>query len=190
MPPAPSHRLDAHEREQHHAQQHEAVTETRDLGLAVGAAGIADRNLDGLEAELGSAEDQLEVPERIEISEITARGLDPRIVGAPQRLGAAECVGEALRQQPGKEQREGLVGDEVEDAHRLLLHRINETRAVDELALARANRVPELRQLLRRHGEIGIEDHQDVAAAASKPENTASPLPVPGWRIALMLQSG
>src|SRR5215471_246935 len=106
---APSHRLDAHEREQHHAKQHEAVAETGDLGLAVGAAGIADGNLDRLEAELGSAEDQLEVPERIEVTEITAGGLDPRVVGAPQRLGAAQRVGEALRQQPGKEQREGLV---------------------------------------------------------------------------------
>src|SRR5262249_39770840 len=98
MPPAPSHRLAAHEPEQHHAQQHEAVTETGDLGLAVGAAGIADRNLDGLEAELGSAEDQLEIPERIEVAEITALSLDPRVVGAPQRLGAAQGVGDALRQ--------------------------------------------------------------------------------------------
>src|SRR5262249_35912823 len=147
MARAPSHRLDAHEREQHHAQQHEAVTETGDLSLAVSAAGIADGNLNRLEAELRRAEDQLEVPERIEISEITARGLDPRVVGAPQRLSAAQRVGEALRQQPGKEQREGLVGDQIEDAHRLLLHRINEPGAVDELALAGPNRIPKLRQL-------------------------------------------
>ncbi len=140
------------------------MTETGDLGLAVGAAGVADGNLDRLEAELGSAEDQLEIPERIELPEITASGLDPRIVAAAHRLGAAQRVGEALRQQPGEKQREGLVGDEIEEAHRLLLHRIYETGAVDELALAGADRVPKLRQLLRRHGEIGIEDHQDIAA--------------------------
>src|SRR5262249_30150998 len=97
-----SHRLDAHEREQHHAQQHEAVTETGDLSLTIGAAGIADGDLHRLEAELGSAEDQLEIPERIEVSEITARGLDPGVVGAPQRLGAAQRVGEALGQQPSE----------------------------------------------------------------------------------------
>jgi hypothetical protein len=48
------------------------------------------------------------------------------------------------------------------------LHRINETGAVNELALAGRNRFPELRQLLGRHGEIGIEDYQDVAARGLK----------------------
>src|SRR5215813_12067522 len=86
-PPVASHRLDAHEREQHHAQQHEAVPEARDLRLAVGAAGIVDGNLHRLETELRSAEDQLEVSEWIELSEIAARGFEAYVVGARNRLG-------------------------------------------------------------------------------------------------------
>src|SRR5262249_62274834 len=103
----------------------EAVPETGDLGLAICAAGIADGNLDCLEAELRSAEDQFEIPERIELPEVTARGFDPRIVGAAHRLGAAQRIGEALRQQPSKEQPQGLGSEEIEEAHRLLLHRLN-----------------------------------------------------------------
>src|SRR5262249_24876426 len=141
--PRPSHRLDAHECEQHHAQQYESVTEAGNLGLAVGAAGVADRNLDRLEAELGGAEDQIEIAERIEIAEIAATGLEARIVGAGQRLGAAQRIGEPLREQPGEQQREALVGDEVEKTHGLVFHRIDQARAVDELALAGANRIPE-----------------------------------------------
>ena len=78
-------RLDAQEREEDHAQQHEAVAEARDLGLAIGAAGIADRHLDDLEAELRGAENQVEIAERIEVAEIAAAGLEPCIVGAAQR---------------------------------------------------------------------------------------------------------
>src|SRR5262245_59967958 len=163
-PPRPSHRLDAHEREQHHACKHEAVTETGDLSLAVAAAGVADGNLDRLEAELRGAEDQLEITERVEVPEVAATGLQARIVDARYRLRSAQRIGEALRQTPGEQQREALVGDEIEKAHRLILHRIDQARAVDELALAGAKRVPELRQLLRGHGEIGVEDHQHVAA--------------------------
>src|SRR5262249_34244427 len=79
-PPVASDRVDAHECKQHDAQQHEAVPEARDLRLAVSAADIADGDLDRLERKLRSAEDQLEVAERVEVAEIAARGLDPRIV--------------------------------------------------------------------------------------------------------------
>src|SRR5262249_28713030 len=150
------------------AEEEEAVPEGRERCGAVGGGGVADGNLHRLEAELRGAKDQLEIAEWIEIPEVTARGLDARVVGATHSLGAAQRVGEALRQKPGKEEREGLVGDEIEKAHRLLFHRIDQAGAVDELAFSRADRIPKLRQLLWRHGEIGVENHEHVAARSIK----------------------
>ncbi len=46
----------------------------------------------------------------------------------------------------------------------MLLHRIDQASAVDEFALAGGERVPEFRQLFRRHGEVGVEDHEHVCA--------------------------
>src|ERR1700730_5265058 len=104
MPALSSHRLDAHECEKHHPQQHEAVPEPGDLRLAIGAARIADRDLDGFQAELRGAEDEVEIAEGIELPEIAAAALEAQIVAAAYRLGPAQRVGEALRQEPAEQQ--------------------------------------------------------------------------------------
>ena len=55
------------------------------------------------------------------------------------------------------------MGDEIERSHRLLLlHRIDEPGAVDEVRLAALDHRMMFRQRLRRHGEVGIEDRQHV----------------------------
>src|SRR4051812_40728356 len=59
-------------REPHHLQQQPAVAESGDLGLAEGARLVVDRRLDDFQVLLGRAEDQVEIAERIEISEIAA----------------------------------------------------------------------------------------------------------------------
>ena len=42
-------------------------------------------------------------------------------------------------------------------------HRVDETNAVDELAATGTKRLVEARQILRRDGQVGVEDHEDVA---------------------------
>src|ERR1700730_10043149 len=147
MPAVASHRLDTHECEKHHPQQHEAVPEPGDLGLPVGATGVADGDLDRLEAELRDAEDELEIPEWIEIPEIAAAGLEPRIIRTAHGFGSAQSIGEALREQPSEQQGENFVGDKMENPNRLHLQRVDQPRAVDEFALAGPDRVPEFRHL-------------------------------------------
>ena len=74
----------------------DAVPEAADLGLAVGARAIADRQLDDLQVLLGGAEEQVEVAERIEVAEEAAVGGDALVVAAEEHLGAAQRVLESL----------------------------------------------------------------------------------------------
>src|SRR6202000_2128811 len=55
-----------------HLQQQPAVAETRDLGLAEGARLVVDRRFDDFEILFCCAEDQIEIAERVEITEIGA----------------------------------------------------------------------------------------------------------------------
>ena len=51
-----------------------------DVGRAVGALAVSDRQLDDLEPELRGAEQQVEIAERIEVAEVCAVGRE-RLVG-------------------------------------------------------------------------------------------------------------
>ena len=46
--------------------------------------------------------------------------------------------------------------------HGPVLHRVNQSAAVDELGLVAAKQFVKFRQLLGRHRQIGVEDHEDV----------------------------
>ena len=77
-----------------HAQQQPAVPEARDVGFAVFARGVADRHFGGLQVELGGAEDQVEIAERIELAEIGAVARDLVVVAsaaAPWCRTACRC---------------------------------------------------------------------------------------------------
>src|SRR4029079_14617031 len=110
-----------------------------DLRLSVAAVRVRYVNFDDLERQLGGAENEIEIAERIEPPEIAAPRFEPLVLGPADRFGPAQCRGDALRQQPAKQQGEQLVGDEVETSHGLPLHRIDQARAVDELAFAGGN---------------------------------------------------
>src|SRR5262249_34507244 len=148
------HCLDAQEREKHHSQQQNAMAETRDLRFPIGPARIPDRDFNRFEPELGGAEYQIKVAERIEISEVIAAGLDAQIIGTAERFGSAQSVGEPLRKQPAEQERENLVGDKIEKLHGLLFHWVDQPRSVDEFALAGGDGVKEFRKLLRRHRKV------------------------------------
>ena len=73
-----------------------------------------------------------------------------------------------------------MLPDEIGEAHRPLLHRVHQPHAVDELALVRADRLVEARQVLRRDGEVGIQNHQDVAGRHGEAGAHGITLPAPG----------
>ena len=54
------------------------------------------------------------------------------------------------------------VPGKVDDAHGLIFKRVNQTGTVDELGTPGCDRFEELRHVLRRHREIGVEDKQDI----------------------------
>src|SRR5581483_3786580 len=168
------------------ACEEEAVAEHVGLRVAVDPRPVADRDLDDPEHLLRGAEEQEEVTEGVGAGEERALALDRLVVPAEERLRPAERVPDALPENPREEEAENFVAEVVERAHRLALHRVDEARAVRELAHAVAQRGVELRQVLGRDGEIAVEDHQDVAARSG--ESLPNPLALAG-RTALVDQS-
>src|SRR3954469_24109656 len=75
-----------------HLEQEPAVAPALDVGLAVGALAVADRHLDELQVELGRPEQEVEIPEGIEVPEVGAVGGELLVVLPAQDLGAAEGV--------------------------------------------------------------------------------------------------
>src|SRR5262249_12870441 len=108
------------------------------------------------------AEQEIEVPEGIEVAEEVAIVRDPRVIAPVEHLRAAERILDGLLEKPREGEAEELVSQQVKEAHGLTLYGIDEPHAVDELALAGHERAIELGQILRRDRQIGVEDHQDV----------------------------
>jgi len=82
------------------------MAEARDVGRAIGTHGVPNRHFDDFERKFRRAEDEVEIAERIKIAEIIVALGDAVIMLPPQRLGAAQRIGEALIEQPGEQQRE------------------------------------------------------------------------------------
>ena len=88
---------------------------------------------------------------------------DPLVVLAPEGLRAAQRVAHLLAEQPREEQGEELVREEVQEAHRPALHRVDEARAVHHLALAARERAHELRHVGGGDAQVRVEDEEHVA---------------------------
>src|SRR5215469_15434952 len=61
-----SHGFELVKREQHHAQQHQSVSESRDLRLAIGARTVVNRDFDDFQTALCCTKDQIKVSEGVE----------------------------------------------------------------------------------------------------------------------------
>ena len=80
-----------------------------------------------------------------------------------QLLNDAPCLPHLLAEQPREQQREQLVGDQVEEPHRPALHRVHEPGAVDHLSLPPGEGGDELGNVLGRYSHVGVEDQHDLA---------------------------
>ena len=93
------------------------------VGVAIGAFAVADGQVDDLEIVFRRAEDEIEIAEGIEIAEVGAIARRSLRSAPAEHFGPAERVLDTLTQQPGKRQAEEFVAEEIEEAHRAVLHR-------------------------------------------------------------------
>src|SRR5438445_454676 len=132
------------------------------------ASPVAHRDVPDPHLQASGADQQVEVAERVELSEkgtIRDQGL---VVLLEQRLGAAQSVLDGLTQEPAESDAEKPVAHQVGETHRLVLHGIDQPAAVGEVNQPIREREEELRQILGRHREVGVEDHQHLAACGRK----------------------
>src|ERR1700722_77758 len=158
---------------------------TLDVGFSVDAFTVPDRQIDDLHIEMRRAKNQVEIAEGIEVAEIGAVVRDHLILGAAQDFCSAKRVFNALPQQPGKREAKELIAQEVEEPHRATFHRINQADAVYKLAAAGSPGIVEMRQVLRRNGQIRVQDHQNVALSLGKSEAYGVSLTFPGLPVKL-----
>src|SRR5438128_1271100 len=112
---------------QGHSGELRSVAEPADLRFTISARPVPDGKLDDLQILLGCAEEQVEIAERIEVTEERSRGGDPLVVAPEQHLRPAERVLQPLLQDRRESLTEELVPHRVEEAHRLAFHRIDES---------------------------------------------------------------
>ena len=134
----------------------------RNIGCAVGAFAVADGHIHDLAIELRRAKDEVEVAKWIEVAKVGTVGGDLFVIFTPHHLGPTQCILDGLPKQPGECKAEEFVAKEIQCPHGFFFHRVDETYAVDELAFAGGDRFVESRQVFRRDGQVGIEDHEDV----------------------------
>src|SRR5687768_17060228 len=145
-----------------HLKQQYAVLEWLDFGVARYARSVAHRHLHQGQLDTRGAEEQVEVSERVELAKLLPGGRDTLVIGFPQDLRPAQRILDALTQEPGKDEAEELISEQIHYAHRFIFHGVDETRPVDEPAFVFCQRQVEAGQIFWRHGQVGIEDHQDI----------------------------
>jgi len=91
-------------------------------------------------------------------------GFDLFVVGLEQDFGPTEGVSNRLLEQPREQLAEEPVAHVVDELHRPFLHRIDEAGPVDKAAFAGGQGIKESRQVFRWHGQVGVQDHQHIAA--------------------------
>jgi len=136
---------------------------TGDVGRAVGPVPVPNRNIGDLEVQPGGAEEEVEIPKGVEVTEVGSVGGDPGVVGPPEHLGAAEGVLDVLSQKPAEKDAEYLVRAHVQELHRLFLHRVHEAGAVREFGAAGNDRLVEFGEFLGGHREVRVENHEEIA---------------------------
>src|SRR6266511_1042435 len=158
------HELDLPAGVQTHPQQDQAFPDVLDVRAAVIALIVANRDFDDVQVELRGAEEQVEVAKRVEIAKESPSRRDLLVVAPPERLGAAQCVLEGLAEQIAEGCPKEFVGEGVEQRHRAAAARIDQPAAVGELSAPADDDVEKLGQVLWRHRQVRVEDHQHVAA--------------------------
>ena len=139
------------------------MPEPVDLRGSVGPLPVPYRNLDNLKVQFRGPEKQIKIAKRIKITEVASSCDDFFIIPAPEDFGSAQRVSYPLTEEVGEHGAEKFIAEKVQCAHGFLFHLINKAAANDELPLAGDNRLKKFREGFRRNGQIGIENHENVA---------------------------
>ena len=121
-----SHELETPHTKPDHPNQQQSVSKSSDVGRAVYTLVVAKWKLDDSQIELCCSKQQIVVAERIELTEVGAVLDEPFVVGSRKRLRPAQRILDRLPQHVGEAERKTFVSDEVDEAHRFVVHRINE----------------------------------------------------------------
>ena len=162
------------------------MTPAFDIGLAISAIAIADRHVRDFQMESTGAEEEIEIAERIEVAEMRAIRRDPLVIFFEKNFRSAKRVFDRLAERPTEGETEEFVGDEIAEAHRLVLasdkqggrrwrNRRDRKRARDKISAV----LPAASSGRHR----GSSESRHVAAA--KPSRTALPLPLASFAAAL-----
>ncbi len=139
-----------------------------DIGIAVGACAVADGEVEDTEVEFSGTEQEVEVTEGIEVAEVGAVLGDFLVVLSEEHLGAAESILEGLAEEVAEGGAEELIAEHVEEAHGFVFHGVDEADPVDELGEAGADEFVIFGEVFRGHGEVGIEDEEDIAGGGGE----------------------
>ena len=125
------------------------MSETTDIGVAIGSGSVSHRDLRHLKVLLDRAKDQIKITERVKLPKkgpILSKDL---VVLSADHLGPAEGVSKSLVQQPGEQFPKKLIPQQIQESHGLFFHRIDQARAVDILAFTLAISIEEFYQIFR-----------------------------------------
>ena len=84
-----SNKLDSPGRNDHHPQQQPTMLPAADIGGSVGTFAVTDGQVNNFTIQFGRAEDEIEIPEWIEIAEVGAVRRDALVVRAEQHFCSA-----------------------------------------------------------------------------------------------------
>src|SRR5271157_2225508 len=146
-----------------HAQQKPAIGKTADVGGSIGPLAVPDRHLDDLQIQLGRPKQEVEITKGIQLSKIASAPRQLLIPGPPEDLGTAEAVLDRLADERAQEQGEKAIAQQVEEAHGLGVHSVNQAATIDELTFAADEGIVEVDEILRRHAGIRVQNHEDIA---------------------------
>src|SRR5665213_1620495 len=108
-----------------HPQQQHAMAPAPDIGFAPHALLVSHWQVDDLQVVLGGSEQQVEISEGIDFTEIRPVRGNRAIVLLAQHLGAAQRILEVLAEQPTEGNAKEFVADVVEEPHGPIFHGID-----------------------------------------------------------------
>ena len=79
-----------------------------------------------------------------------------------------------------------LVSQKIEKMHRLVFHGIDETDAVDELAIPAYQGIVKAREIFGRDCHVGVQDHQYIALCLDESQTHGIAFPFPRLTVQLV----
>ncbi len=93
---------------------------------------------------------------------------DVEISLAPEHLGSTKAVFDRLAHKLTQQQRKEFISPQIQEAHGLGIHGINQSAPVNEVALSGHKGLIEIDKVFRSDADISVQNHQNVAGRLSE----------------------